>query len=269
MTTNIPIKYFLDELSNKAIHPNKHLSLEEKKLRNGIEKLMILLKGGLESEELFSISAFKLFDEAFELRLNSLRFLSKENIKVDEIFGSVLENFSKKEIFDINHKQLVKIVFSAIETLSRVGKAFVEKENNPVINLNSNGSDSFPSISYDEFLKTYGLVYSSFPSNISKYFIDLFSSSLMLEISLFAVDILLEKNSKLNVSLEKIKELERLISKNTLIYFSSAVGLGMFDNEKSENQKNIFDPKSTEFKIGRRDALDFLAKQAQDHKFGY
>lgn len=269
MTANISNIKYLYELLGNPIRPEKNLSLDEKKLKEKVEKLQILIINGLESDKDFSISAYKFFDEVFGLRLHCLRFLLKEGIEIDEMYDNVLDSFSKKEIFDVNHRQLVKVVFSAIESLNRVGKAFVERENNPIINFDLSKSDAVPNISYDDFIKVCRLSYSSFPSNISKYFIDLFSSSLMLEISLFAAYIFLERNSNLNVSPKKIKELESLISKNTLIYFSSAVGLGMFNNEKLESKNDLFNSKSAEFKKGRRNALDFLAKEAQDFKLGY
>jgi len=266
MCTNISIINSLNEYPLRATSSSeREINPEDRKLRKRIDKLLILVKDSIESEEEFSISAYKIFDEVFELRLNILQFLSKEGISIREINDYILEDFAKKKIKE-NHEQLFNIVFSAIETLKRVSNAFVERENNSMMSFDLSEGDSIPDFSYDDYRKFLKITYSSLPPKFSKYIIDLFDSSLILETSIFAADILFDNNLKLNISPKRIKELENLISKNTLIYFSSAVGLGMFSNEKSEK---LNDSKSAEFKKERRKSLDFLAKQAQDLKLGY
>jgi len=228
MTANLSNIKFSYWFLNKTNARHSNISLEEKKLREGFDKLLILIKDALSSNQEFSVSAYKLFNEIFQLRIDSIKFLAKQDIDTENIYDKILDDLEDEEENELFENLIENIAFGT-RTLKRVGKRL-----NQALSFDSkmkpqDDIESIPNFSYDEFVK---ILKPNLPNEISKEFFNFLGSSLMLETSIIAADFLMENYLELNISKSKIIELEKLIVDNAQLYGASAIGLGFIKERK-------------------------------------
>jgi len=194
------------------ISSKEEMSEEEKKILNQIKKLIILLKDALESSKDFSDSAYNLFDEVFELRLEGINWLLKEKqLKqtIKDSTGGLFYHFEKtiKE----NHALSQKSKFDKIESIQTLS----------------------PNLA---FIKTIRL---SLPTETKNQILELLGSSLMLETCLISIDILLDEYHSIQLPKNRINELNQLIVSNAQQYGAMAKRMGFLGKKRNNNSKVI------------------------------
>jgi len=229
------------------ISSKEEMSEEEKKILNQIKKLIILLKDALESSKDFSDSAYNLFDEVFELRLEGINWLLKEKqLKqtIKDSTGGLFYHFEKtiKE----NHALSQKSKFDKIESIQTLSPnlAFAKRTLKRVVESyfkNEEGKaflteKSIPLTSYNDYIKTIRL---SLPTETKNQILELLGSSLMLETCLISIDILLDEYHSIQLPKNRINELNQLIVSNAQQYGAMAKRMGFLGKKRNNNSKVI------------------------------
>ena len=224
---------------------NKEVDDKENELLNLINKLTILLTNALESSNDFSVSAYNLFDEVFELRIEGINWLLNEK---QPYFNKAVENSTDEIIFNVENiaRQIIRkndshsskdksinpievllpnIAF-AKRTLKKVivgyleseeGKQFLEGKNN---------------ISIDSYNGYINIIKGSVSSQTQRNVQMLAGTSLMLETCLIAVDILIDNYNTIKLPENRFNELNELIINNAQQYGATARNIGLIGNKK-------------------------------------
>ncbi len=240
-------------ISNLSAENQNNLGGSELKVK--LDHLITLIRKALISEENFSVATYSLFGEVFQLRASVSKLIAEHKINLIELYDTVSGRFNEQyeeinvteklnsqnvespEIptYDVPQNQILNVlvenVLFSIRTLKKVAKQLVNEDNTPgsLYFLRSISSD----ISYKELLNVLKSPHKEVNEQVAENIFNLFSSSLMLEISLFAANISLDEYDDKNITDEKINELSEIIANNAQLYGASALGLGIIGKRKS------------------------------------
>lgn len=222
--SSVPIGYF----SAKQLLKDDPKSRAERRIKEGYDKLTVLIKDSLISKEAFSLSAYKLFDEVFQLRIGALEIVASEIADAQQQYDEVLEDFEQRAE-NVELYELAESIAFTIRTLKKSLKRIQKNaEVSQIINLLGSDSTSLPpNLTYDNFMAILRHIAKQLPENVSKNLLELTGSSLMLETTLIAADVLLDNFEQLQVSAARINELSEVLIKNAQSYGAASIGLGI------------------------------------------
>jgi len=255
---------------------NEKVNNEEKKLFELISKLTIHLKNALESSNDFAISAYNLYDEVFELRIEGLNWLMKEgrsklekeietwtDTLIFNIEKKASNQFIKKESKSLKHdhfhnsiQELMPNLNFAKRTLKKVllgyfdseeGKQFLGEINN---------------ISVTTYKDYINIIRVSVPFETQKQVLTLVGSSLMLEICLIAVDIVFDPAHAIQLPKNRFNELNNLIVSNAQQYGATAKRMGIIGKKRRQIRKDF--PKLSQEELNKEKSL---AEQGMSNYF--
>ena len=193
------------------------------------------IKATFSLKENFAISAYHLFEDMFYFRLESLNYIIENDIDLKEMFDVIPVFFEKNKttnkakIGSLNVLQ--KNALFGIRSLKKVGLKVMDLQNeNQQIGLEEVAKSNISKMTYLQFESSLKLL----PQHLSKPLFMMFNSSLMLEISLIAADILLSNDKNIDVSVEKIDEVSKTIAENAQLYGALAFELGILSVEKTD-----------------------------------
>jgi len=159
------------------------------------------------NEEL-AVGFYSLFESLHKIKQEGIAFIMDNNMKIKSIFEKTKEEFENENI-DNTNPELKDLVFKVIEKQNdETLDAFRTKEN----------LQQFRNKTYQDLIQE--IRESGYPQEPITNTVNLLESSIMIEICLFAFDIISEDDYA-NISTSRVEELKNILRSNTNLYNKS------------------------------------------------